>query len=262
MSAAMDLTGAPRAPVFRHAFCANPGLWVPLTLSGFGWACLVYASFQPAGIDLCISRASTASAQVWAAFGAEWALRGSSMLLAWVMMVLAMMMPIAATHMSVAIARTAPAYKLHVLAGALGGYLGVWLVFGALYLALFALALTAQSLNLGWVGTLCFFALAIGWCAAPMRARALRAAHAVPLFYGGGASHFWAGLRWGIRLAGLCAITCFAVMSAPMLSGQGLMGMILVTHVLLTERHKLRPERRLVALPLALLGAAGLAGVG
>lgn len=98
----------------------------------------------------------------------------------------------------------------------------------------------------------------IVWSFSRLRQNALRRCHPVPAFFGNGTDHARASGVWGMRLTFYCAAVCFFAMSAPMLSGQGLIGMMIATRVLLTERRTLRPAPRLVAIRLALLCVASL----
>ena len=243
-------------PVFRRDIIANIGLTAPLGLAALAWVYLVVSARAAGGLDLCIGGTGGLGAQVSAAFSAQWATLQPSMIWTWCVMVVAMMLPLAATHLSVAVAQTTPRFKSGLLAAALSGYLIVWVALGCVYLVLFLIAQALESLNLRLVSAPVWYGVAILWCFARVRSRALRSAHVAPFFYGGASRQIGAGALWGARLAGNCAMTCFLAMSAPMLSGQGLIGMFLVTHVLLAERRTQRPKPRHVAWPLGILGLA------
>lgn len=246
------------APIFRKDIVANPGLSLPLGLAVLAWVYLIGASQIHGGLPLCIGGDGGLGTKLQSALSAQWAMLDPRLGVTWIAMVVAMMLPITATHFSVAVAKTLPRYRWHVLAPALAGYIGVWLLLGVPYFGLFLLGAAVESLTVWPVVPGVIYGLAIAWSFASLRLIALRRCHPVPAFFGNAQDHAKASGIWGAKLAGYCAGVCFLAMSAPMLSGQGLMGMMIVTHVLLTERRTSRPHPRLVALPLVFIFGVAL----
>lgn len=242
-----------RVPIFRRDMLANPGLSLPLGLALVAWTVLAGLSRLDVGMPLCLGAGNGFGAQVRSAIGAQWALLDPWWVVGWGAMVLAMMLPIAASHLSIAVAKTMPRYRWPVLCAAMTGYLVAWMLLGVPYVALFVLNAAVESLSVWPVVPLVTYGAAIAWSMTPQRRRALRRCHPVPVFFGEGRAQARAAGLWGARLAGYCASVCFLAMAAPMLSGQGLTGMLIVTHVLLAERRALRPEPVQTALPLGFL---------
>jgi predicted metal-binding membrane protein len=243
----------------RAEIVRNPGLSLPLGLAALAWLVLAGLWQAEGSLALCLSGAGGVSAQLREALAAQWALLdGAALAGTWAVMCLAMMLPIATSHLSVATAKSLPRARWPVLGGALLGYLAVWLALGLPYAGLF---LGASALH-GLVGAPLVaglvYGLAILWSICPARARLLRRCHPVPAFFGGRAAQSSGAARWGGALGLRCAGVCFPAMAAPMLTGQGLLGMVLVTHVLLVERRAAIPSARLSAYPLAVLGFGAL----
>lgn len=140
----------------------------------------------------------------------------------------------------------------------MAGYVGVWVLLGLPYLWMFLLAAAMESITVWPVVPLGIYGVAIVWSFSRLRQKALRRCHPVPALFGNGTDHAKAAGVWGMRLAFYCATVCFFAMSAPMLSGQGLVGMMIAIHVLLTERRTLRSTPRQVAIPLVLLCVASM----
>lgn len=249
---------APRVAFLRRDSVTNPGLSLPLGVALMAWVALAGLSRLDGGLPLCLGVDRAIGSQFRSALAAQWAMLDPIVPVGWGVMVLAMMLPIAASHLSVAVAKCLPCHRWQVLVAASLGYLAVWLLLGVPFIALHLLAAAVDSLAAWPAVPLVTYAAAIGWCMAPPRRKALRKCHPVPAFFGSGRSQSWAAGLWGVRLAGHCAAVCFFVMAAPMLSGQGMTGMMIATQVLLSERVAPRPEPARVALPLALLLAVAL----
>ncbi len=239
---------------------ARAALWC-LPAAAVGWVGLALLAKSDLGLALCLGAPTQgwvagfssaldyqlfAAAPVWLA--GEWAL-----------MVLAMMVPLALPHLAVFRNRLFRRDQDAATCAALAGFILIWMLMGIVAVpAMLGLHALAMLPGMGWAVPVSAYAIAIAWCFAGVRLRAFRRCHAVPVLHGTGKPVRRGAARYGMRLGGHCVGTCGFAMVAPMLAGQGLIAMALVTHVLLVERLAHRPAVGMTALPLALLGTAAL----
>lgn len=244
-----------RQPFLISASLGNPGLVWPLALSAAGWAGLLSLAQQGA-LSLCLPLANWSGSIKATLYFANPDLLG----LEWAWMVLAMMGPLAAISLGSLSARTAPAFKLSVTGCALLGYLAVWFALGGLVVPLLLIFQSvAFALDLPGVGLgLLAYLPSLLWAKAALRLRRLPILHRVPLL--GGQRQWASALRYGVFHGLRCARSCLPIMVAPMLAGQGLLAMALVTHILLAERIAHFPKRAPLRLAVLLLAALSLAG--
>ncbi len=245
-------------PIFRTDILANPGLSVPLGLAALAWLALGLLARSSGGLPLCIGGPNAFGWQLQSAWVAEVTCLDPMIAVRWALMVFAMMLPVAAPHFSVAVAKTRPRHQGVVLAAALISYVVVWLALGVPYLVLFVISAAIDGASPWPLGPVGVFGLAILWSLLPLRQSALRRCHRVPAFFGGGPAQAQSAANWGAGLAVDCAAVCWPAMAAVMLSGQGIMGMFVVTHVLLSERLAERPRKPFTTWPLALLACAAV----
>ena len=175
--------------------------------------------------------------------------------LEWGLMVLAMMLPLTVPHLSVFCARLFRKQQIPALFAALCGFVLIWLAIGLVLIPIM-LGLRALAAIEGYetLVILMAYGAAIGWSWSPWRQAAFKRCHWVPVIYGKGWPAMLASGLYGLRLGLLCLATCVFAMIAPMLAGQGVLAMALVTHVLLMERLSHRPRPIHTALPLAMIG--------
>lgn len=225
----------------------NPGQSWPVLAGLCGWLGLLVLASGPEALALCGGQGVAA---IRATLAAALDLRGAGPLaLEWAAMVAAMMGPLALVSLAPLVARTAPAQRAGVTVAAFGAYLLVWLAVGVLAVPVVLL------LQGGWPAPLAYAPAAL-WLVLPMRARLMRALHRLPLPCG--PSQVRQALRGGALLGARCATACLPLMIAPMAAGQGLTGMALMTHLLLSERMAARPDRRAMPIGLALLALPAL----
>ncbi|MBY5974188.1 DUF2182 domain-containing protein [Ferrimonas balearica] len=250
---------APLAPPALRVV-SNPAVPWCLGLSAISWLALWALSLGGGTLMLCLTAPQVSLDGIRRALAATlFVASPAALALEWLLMVLAMMLPLALPHLGIFCARLYRDMRLAALGAALAGYLGIWMLVGLATVPLMLLlhALTAtEGLSLVVPGLA--WLMAIGWCYAPARRNALRRCHAVPVMYGRGADVYRGAFRYGIRLGGDCLVSCGFAMAAPMLAGQGIAAMALVTHVLLAERLRHRPTIAQVALPLTLIGLTAL----
>jgi predicted metal-binding integral membrane protein DUF2182 len=238
----------------------NPGVIWPLLLSALGWLVLALFSGRSGGLELCLGVGSGTFERVRASFDLGLFLANPVRLAAeWAAMVAAMMLPVIVPHLSILCARTHPAFKRQVLVAALAGYLGIWLLLGVPLVPILLLTHAVGEV-ISWpilLPVLAYGAAAI-WLFVPIRCAALRRCHRVPIFYGGSTAQQRGAFTYGMRLGGVCAVICLPAMAAPMLSGQGLMAMFLVTQVLLSERLTPSPRAAVFVVPMGLIALLGV----
>ncbi len=227
-----------------------------LLLSAAGWMVLGYLSTSGDGLALCLSAPATLIDGFLSGLSAQmFAISPALLVGEWVLMILAMMVPLAVPHLTIFCARLYRPMQRPALAAALAGFLLVWGAVGIVVIPLMvALRAVAIIEGFAWVVPLLAYGAAIWWSYAPARLWAYRRCHVVPVVYGKGRDVYWAAFAYGLRLGGWCSLTCGLAMAAPMLSGQGILAMALVTHVLLKERLSYRVTPAQTAVPLVLIG--------
>lgn len=177
----------------------------------------------------------------------------------WAAMSAAMMLPAslpALAHVAVNSLRRRRRRAMALFAGV---YLGIWLAFGGLVLALSPLwTRVDEALALGVV-----LALAAAWQLTRWKLVALRACHrSVPLPPFGRRADA-AVVRFGVRNGSACVGSCWAMMLAMGVASAGAMlpAMVVLTALVTTEKLARRPRRATRLVALALVVAAGVAVV-
>ena len=261
MTLAADPETAKAPPVFGPTALANPGVYLPLGLSALAWATLALLTEAGIPLALCTSGSGSIGSGLASAIAVEWFyLSPGQLVIEWLLMVAAMMAPLAAPHLVIISAQSFPDRRLPLTLAALGGYVVVWAMIGPLFIGVMILLRAASAATgAGALAPVIAFGIAVIWCFAWQRQRALRRCHAVPVLYGRDGAATRAAALYGLRLGLLCAVVCAPAMAAPMLAGQGLLPMALITHVLLQERMHLRPRPAFTAVSLALIGAMAAA---
>ena len=139
------------------------------------------------------------------------------------------------------------------------GYAMVWLSAAAVSsVVLVAARATLQTLHLApWAGLICC-GLAALWQVSAAKRRAINRCH------GTVALRPWAGdadrdaIGFGMLHGTRCVRACLPVMVLPLVGGYGLAAMAAIAAILLAERARDRPQYRLSAIALLLIGLVSL----
>jgi predicted metal-binding membrane protein len=173
----------------------------------------------------------------------------------WVLMIVAMMLPLLVPMVRHVAARSFPAQRERSVGLFVASYTLVWLAAAALSsVALVAVRSAFLAIDLAaWTGLACC-ALAAGWQLSAAKVRALNRCHGtVPL-------RPWAphadrdAIGFGLRHGSRCVRACLPAMVLPLAGGHGLGAMAAVFAILLAERARPKPQYRLSAIILLLLG--------
>jgi predicted metal-binding membrane protein len=221
--------------------------WWSLGLSAIAWLLLIVSTGSGMGHQRALHHqpdhpmAASLSGAVY-----RWLAETAS----WQLMVVAMMVPLVLVSIRTTATRSLRVRRTRGVWGFLIGYLGSWLVIGAVCLTLLV------ALNLGaWSPAPVFaaigFSVAAAWQLAPLKRRALRGCHrTAPL-----APRGWKAdcdcMRYGWMIGLRCIVSCWAMMLACLLAGHSLAAMVSVTIIAVAERYGLRPNFRLTAAALA-----------
>jgi predicted metal-binding membrane protein len=239
------------APAFR---------WL-LAPSATAWLTLLFLSAFEHSLALCLApRANLLeglSANMAAGFAAispgRWAAE-------WVLMIVAMMFPLLVPMVRHVAARNFATQRERSVGLFVAGYALTWLAAAALSsVALVAVRSAFQAIDLAaWTGLICC-ALAAGWQLSAAKVRAVNRCHGtVPL-------RPWTpdadrdAIRFGLLHGTRCVRACLPVMVLPLAGGHGLGAMAAVFAILLAERARPRPQYRLSAIILVLLGVMTVA---
>jgi predicted metal-binding membrane protein len=244
------LTAAARsglgAPAFR---------WL-LAPAAAAWLTLLWLSAFEHSLALCVAPRATLlegfSANMAAGFAAiapgRWAAE-------WALMIVAMMFPLLVPMVRHVAARSFATQRERSVGLFVASYALVWLAAAALCsVALVAVRAAFQALDLAaWTGLICC-ALAAAWQLSPAKVRAVNRCHGTvplrPWAHDAARDAIGFGLLHGTR----CVRACLPVMVLPLAGGHGLAAMAAVFAILLAERARPRPQYRLSAIVLVLLG--------
>ena len=246
------LTPAARAGLrsdgFRWAIAPALAAWVLLAL----WA------GTGRGLEFCFGVGTSALAAAGSAIRAEFALADpGSIATEWLLMTLAMMLPLALPAIAHVAARSFFRRRERALAIFVSGFALVWFAAGVLAIPLLLLSdAVLDSAGLGRWGGIIGCALAALWQVSPAKGLALRRCHLRPSLPAVGPAADLGALAFGVGHGLRCLRSCFAMMVPPLLGGQHLMAMAVVTLLLFAERATDRPAFGSSALVLLLLGVA------
>jgi predicted metal-binding membrane protein len=161
----------------------------------------------------------------------------------WILMVMAMMTPTLITPVQHIFARSFRHLRARLLALFCLGYALVWIVAGAILLAI-AAALTSQSAPAVLIPlvNLASVPLVILWQCSPLKQRCLNRAHSPPELAAFGFAADISALRMGLNHGLWCALSCWPLMALTLLTHHGHDDlMLVVTLVVISERLNL-PE--------------------
>ncbi|MEM8849113.1 MAG: DUF2182 domain-containing protein [Pseudomonadota bacterium] len=245
-------------PAIRPEAMSNPGLVWPLSLGALGWLVLALGAQRAEPLALCLGLDLPSMGRFRTNFDAMLFYADPlAISVEWMAMVAGMMLPLAAVGFGRLVMRAHRLQRACLLVAALLGYVAIWALLGpVVILAIFAVRAWAATAPETIWPNLAPFALAILWTLSPLRRRLLIAAHRVPLLFGPPHTQSWDAVGYGLTLGRRCALVCLPIMAAPMISGLGVIAMLLTTHVLLAERLTHEPRAKPIRLALILL--AGL----
>ena len=181
----------------------------------------------------------------------------SSVAFAWMLMVVAMMFPMILESIRILAARSLWKRRHRAILGFLTGYLALWTLFGIA--ATFAIsALQAQVQLESTHAAALGLGVAIVWQLMPAKRRAILGCHRLRPIVATGWRADRDCLRTGWMIGVSCLVSCWALMLACILSGHSLPVMFFAMAVSWTERHRARPNQRLLCSGLVLLAMAQL----
>jgi predicted metal-binding membrane protein len=240
---------------------ARSGLGSPavrwlLAPAAAAWLALLWLSAGDHALTLCLAPRATLleglSANVTVGLAAitpgRWAVE-------WALMIVAMMFPLLVPMVRHVAARSFAVRRERSVGLFVAGYSVVWLAAGAVSIVVLVLARAGfQTIHLApWAG-LVGCGLAALWQISAAKIRAVNRCHGTiplrpwPPYADRDAVGF--GLLHGTR----CVRTCLPVMVLPMVAGYSLGAMAAISAILLAERARAKPQYRLSAIILLLLG--------
>jgi predicted metal-binding membrane protein len=249
------LTADARAGLSSPAF-----RWL-LAPSAAAWLALLWLSAGVHTLALCLAPRATLlegfSANMAAGLAAiapgRWAAE-------WALMIVAMMFPLIVPMVRHVAARSFAAQRERSVGLFVVGYALVWLAAAAISsVALVIVRAAFQAVDLApWTGLICC-ALAACWQLSAAKVRAVNRCHGtVPL-------RPWApnadrdAIGFGLLHGTRCVRACLPAMVLPLAAGHGLVAMAAVFAILLAERARPKPQYRLSAIVLVLLGVMTVA---
>lgn len=159
----------------------------------------------------------------------------------WLAMTLAMMVPMALVPIRTTAARSLWRRRHRAMAAFLAGYVGLWMLFGAIASRLTMTNRTASAIAFAVAGT---------WQLTRAKRIALAACHrTAPI-----APYGWRAdrdcIRYGLMIGVRCIASCWALMLACAFSGHALAAIAIGTAVGVFERYTYKPDQRLLAASL------------
>lgn len=247
--------GRARSLSGRRFVAWHPELWV-YAVAVVSFLVLVLVSLGVVGAEPAMHHAGMDHAGMSMSansetFGAAWAGAWGH----WVLMVLAMMLPVAAPHVRLVAMRSLWSRRHRAVVVFLLGYVAVWLVVGAVLLAVLV-ALGMEHLDGAWlVGILL---VAAAWQVSRPRRRVLRRCRAIRLGAAAGIAADLNCARAGLGSGLRCMVTCWPAMLAMAVS-HSLLLMVGLLAVMLTERARGANPLRRAGRPLEAWALGGFA---
>ena len=181
----------------------------------------------------------------------------SSVAVSWMLMVVAMMFPMVLESVRIIAARSLWKRRHRAILEFLAGYLALWTLVGVAASLVISALQTQVQLEPAHAAVF-GLGVAVCWQLMPAKRRAIIACHRTqpiaPTGWRADRDCFHSGWRVGIS----CMISCWALMLACTLSGHSIPVMFCATAIGWTERHKARPNQRLLCSGLLLLAVAQL----
>ncbi len=244
------LTASARAGLGSPAF-----RWL-LAPSAAAWLALLWLSAGERSLALCIAPRADLLEGFFANMAAGFAAIAPARWAAeWVLMIAAMMFPLLVPMVRHVAARSFATQRERSVGVFVASYALVWLAAAALSsVALVAARSAFRAVDLAaWTGLICC-ALAAAWQLSAAKVRAVNRCH------GTVALRPWAphasrdAIGFGLLHGTRCVRACLPAMVLPLAGGHGLGAMAAVFAILLAERARPKPQYRLSAIILVLLG--------
>lgn len=142
------------------------------------------------------------------------------------------------------------------------GFVTIWVAFGLALVAIVRIGAATAGRSFEpdrwWVaGSLAASAI---WHLAPARKRALRRCHLRRPLAARGWRSDAAAVRYGVFVAGACAVSCGGVMVAMFIGAHDFHLMVPLTAIVLIERFQFRPDERIGAVAVLCVAAVSLVG--
>lgn len=250
------LTASARAGLGAPAF-----RWL-LAPSAAAWLALLWLSAGEHSLALCLAPRATLLEGFYANMATGFAAIAPARWAAeWMLMIAAMMFPLLVPMVDHVAARNFATQRERSVGLFLASYALVWLAAAALSsVALVVVRAAFQAMDLAaWTGLICC-ALAAAWQLSAAKVRAVNRCH------GTVALRPWAphasrdAIGFGLLHGTRCVRACLPAMALPLAGGHGLGAMAAVFAILLAERARPKPQYRLSAIVLVLLGLLTVAG--
>jgi predicted metal-binding membrane protein len=235
---------------------ASPALRWLLAPAAAAWLVLVWLSAGDHALTLCLAPRATLFEGLYANVTAGLnAITPGRWAVEWALMIVAMMFPLLVPMVRHVAARSFAARRERTVGLFIAGYSAVWLAAGAVSsVALVVARAGFQTIHLApWAGLICC-ALAALWQISAAKIRAVNRCHGTiplrpwPPYADRDAIGF--GLLHGTR----CVRACLPMMVLPMVAGYSVAAMAAVSAILLAERARAKPQYKLSAIILLLLG--------
>jgi predicted metal-binding membrane protein len=243
----------------RSALGSPAARWL-LAPAAIAWLGLIWLSAGDHALALCVAPRPTLFEGLFANVTAgllaippwRWASE-------WALMIVAMMFPLLVPMVRHVAARSFAARRERSVGLFIAGYAMVWLA--AAMVSSVALVVARAGLQMAhlaaWAGPI-GYALAALWQLSAAKIRAVNRCH------GTVALRPWApdadrdAIGFGLLHGSRCVRACLPVMVLPLLGGYGLGAMAIIAAILLAERARDKPQYRLSAIVLSLLGLLSL----
>jgi predicted metal-binding membrane protein len=245
----------------RSAINSPATRWL-LAPAALAWLGLLWLSGGEHTLALCIAPRPTLFdglvANLSAGFDAvapgRWAIE-------WALMIVAMMFPLLVPMVRHVAGHSFAARRERSVGLFVAGYAVVWLTAAAASsVALVAARAGLQTLHLApWAGLICC-AAAAAWQISAAKVRAVNRCHGTVALRPWGSDADRDATKFGMLHGTRCVRACLPVMLLPLVGGYGLPAMAAIAAILLAERARDKPQYRLSAVALLLIGLVSLPG--
>jgi predicted metal-binding membrane protein len=243
----------------RSAMNSAEVRWL-LAPAASAWLMLLWLSGGDHALSLCLAPRPTlfegflanAAAGFHQITPARWAAE-------WALMIVAMMFPLVVPMVRHVAARSFAASRERSVGLFVGGFAIAWLAAAAASSVALVLARAGlQTLHLTpWAGLIAC-ALAALWQVSAAKVRAVNRCHGTVALRPWPEDADRDAIGFGLRHGTRCVRACLPVMVLPLVGGLGLAAMAAISAILLAERARNRPQYRLSALAILLLGLLSL----
>jgi predicted metal-binding membrane protein len=208
--------------------------WWTLALSAGAWMVVALLASDPFVFPLCSSTSVGAIAGPQAGIATT---ELASVYVGWLLMTAAMMLPLTVMPVRHVAFRTYAWRRHRAISGFLFGYVAAWAAAGA---AVAPLAIVAGALGEGWLAAAFGLSLAVVWQLTPVKRRASLRCHRTIALTSTGWRADADCLRFGATVGGNCVLSCWALMTLPLLVSHGVLAMVCVQAIALHDRYEPR----------------------